>query len=79
MYGEVSRARFESLLVRRLEKIRVGTAQTAKRRIGAEWRKVIDDMYRTNAERLSENQFAVVLNECAHAIVHLMNSIKRDD
>jgi len=76
VYGEISRVRFERLLVLCLDKVRVGAPHRAKRRIGAAWKTIIDDMYKRNAERLTKNQFAPVLTECADAIVQLMNCIK---
>ena len=74
--GQISRARFETLLQLRLDKVRVGTARNAKRLIGGAWRTIIDDMYIRNVERLSANEFASVLTECADAIIHLTKSIK---
>ena len=79
VYGEISRTRFETLLVRRLDKVRVGTAQRAKLRIGGAWRRIIDDMYAGNADRLSSNKFAPVLTECADVIVQLMKSVNSKD
>ena len=76
MYKKISRAQFETLLLRRIDKLRVGTARRAKQRIGGAWRTIIDDMHKRNAERLSANQLPLVLNECAQAIVDLMNCIK---
>jgi hypothetical protein len=52
-FGHISRARFERLLLLRLEQVRVGTGRNAKRLIGGAWRKIIDDMYERNVERLS--------------------------
>jgi hypothetical protein len=74
--ARMNRGQFERLLVRRLDRVRVGSAQRAKRLIGGAWRAIIDDMYERNAERLSANEFASVVTECADAIVHLMKSIK---
>ena len=74
--GQISRARFETLLQLRLDKVRVGTARNAKRLTGGAWRTIIDDMYMRNVERLSANAFASVLTECADAIIHLTKSIK---
>ena len=70
----MNRGQFERLLVLRLDKVRVGTAQRAKRLIGGAWRTTIDDMYEWHAEQLS-NEFAPV-TECADAIVRLMKSMK---
>ena len=72
----MKRGQFERLLVRRLDRVRVGTAQRAKRLIGGAWRATIDDMYERNADQLSANEFAPVVTECADAIVRLMKSIK---
>jgi hypothetical protein len=72
----MKRAQFERLLVLRLDKVRVGTAQRAKRLIGGAWRATIDDMYEGHAEQLSASEFAPVVTECADAIVRLMKSIK---
>ena len=72
--GQISRARFETLLQLRLDKVRVGTARNAKRLIGGAWRTIIDDMYKKNAERLSAEQGVVA--ECADAIVRLMKSLR---
>lgn len=72
----ISRTRFERLLLLCLDKVRVGTGQNAKRVIGGAWRSIIDDMYKSNAERLSANDLAPVLTECADAIVRLMKTIK---
>jgi len=79
VYGSISRAKFERLLARRLDKVRVGTAQRAKALIGASWRGMIDDMYTQNAERLIANQFAIVMTECADMIVQLVKSIQSND
>jgi hypothetical protein len=72
----IGRVRFERLLMLRIDKVRVGTAQNAKRIIGGAWRAIIDDMYKSNAEQLSANDFAPVLTECADAIVRLTKTIK---
>ena len=72
----MKRGQFERLLVLRLDKVRVGTAQRAKRLIGGAWRATIDDMYERNADQLSAHEFAPVVTECADAIVHLMKSFK---
>jgi hypothetical protein len=72
----ISRTRFERLLLLCLDKVRVGTGQNAKRVIGDAWRTIIDDMYKSNTERLSANDFAPVLTECADAIVRLTKAIK---
>ena len=72
----LKRGQFERLLVLRLDKLRVGTAQRAKRLIGGAWRATIDDMYERHAEQLSANEFAPVVTECADAIVRLMKGIK---
>jgi len=74
--GDMKRGQFERFLVLRLDKVRVGTAQRAKRLIGGAWRATIDDMYERNAEQLSANEFAPVVTECADAIVNFMKSIK---
>ena len=72
----ISRTRFERLLLLCLDKFRVGNGQNAKRVIGGAWRTIIDDMYKSNAERLSANDIAAVLTECADAIVRLTKAIK---
>ena len=74
--GQISRTRFERLLQLRLDKVRVGTARNARRLIGGAWRTTIDDMYMRNVERLSANEFASVLTECADAVVHLTKTTK---
>ena len=76
MCGDMKRGQFERLLVLRLDKLRVGTAQRAKRLIGGAWRATIDDMYERHSEQLSANEFAPVVTECADAIVRLMKGIK---
>jgi hypothetical protein len=70
----VNRERFERLLLRRLDQHRVGAAREAKRLIGGAWRTIIDDMYKTNAERLSAEQGVVA--ECADAIERLMKTLR---
>ena len=76
MYRQISRARFEYVLLLCLEKARLGTSTKAKRVIGGAWRQLIDDMYQKNAERLSASQFGPVVTECADAIIHMMKSVK---
>jgi hypothetical protein len=76
MDGAISRARFEKLLMLCLERVRVGSSQKAKLLIGAAWTPIVNDMYKRNAERLSANQFAQVLTECAATIVDLLKNLK---
>jgi hypothetical protein len=74
--GQISRTRFERLVLLRLDKIRVGTGRNAKRLIGGAWRAIIDDMYERNVERLTATEFASAVTECADAIVHLTKNVK---
>ena len=74
--GQISRTRFERLLLLRLDKVRVGTGQNVKRLIGSAWRTIIDEMYARNAERLSVNEFGPAVTECADAIFHVTKSLK---
>ncbi len=74
----MSRAQFERLLTLRLERLRLGTAQKVKRLLGRAWRKIVDEMYERNAERLAKNQFAAVVIECADAINSLSKSVKAE-
>ena len=78
MDGGVSRAQFERLLTLRLERLRLGTAQKVKRLLGRTWRKIVDEMYERNVERLAKNQFAAVITECADAINSLSKSVKAE-
>ncbi len=78
MDGGVSRTQFERLLTLRLERLRLGTAQKVKRLLGRAWRKIVDEMYERNVERLAKNQFAAVITECADAINSLSKSVKAE-